>query len=439
MIVGVLFGVLLRKYAPHGVHAPEGMPPQDFVQKLFLRLKEAGPDFILLIKMLVAPLVFSTLVVGLCSAGHKHMGRLLLKALVWFWLASAVALAIGLASANYFKPGVGAPELATKKEKEKLQAEAKQRKETEDKKDFVKTVVPVSIVQAMSENSILPIVFFGLLFGIALSSIGTRGQPVVSVLKGVSEAMFTMTNYVMYLAPVGVGGAMAYAVADKGFLVLLPLLKLIGALYIALVVFVVLLVVAVKLLTRVHMRVILRELAGSLLIAFSTASSETVLPRVILSLERLGVPSRIAGLVVPSGYSFNLDGTTLYMALAMLFIIQAEGIQGKYGVWEQLGLMGALLISSKGVAAVPRASLIVITSVCVGFGIETKYIATIFAVDTIMDMARTSVNVLGNALAAVVVAKWEKALSPNAPLYTGMLPPLEEITLEPTEQSTMTG
>lgn len=422
MLVGILFGWLLRKYSPHGVHPPDDMPPIDFFQKLFLRLKEAGPDFILLIKMLVAPLVFSTLVVGLCSAGHKHMGRLLLKALAWFWLASAVALAIGLASANYFKPGVGAPELATKKEKDKLQAEAKQRKEAEDKKDFVKKVVPVSIVQAMSENSILPIVFFALLFGVALSSVGPRGQPVVEVLKGVSEAMFKMTNYVMYLAPFGVGGAMAYAVADKGLKALLPLLKLIGSLYVALVVFVFLLVVAVKLLTRVRMGVILRELGSSLLVAFSTASSETVLPRVILSLERLGVPSRIAGLVIPSGYSFNLDGTTLYMALAMLFIIQAEGIQGRYGVWQQLVLMGALLVSSKGVAAVPRASLIVITSVCDGFGIETKYIATIFAVDTIMDMARTSVNVLGNALAAVVVAKWEKEIPAQAPLYTGVLP-----------------
>lgn len=399
LVIGIFFGLL----------API---------KWILPLEKVGSWFIRLIKMLVAPLVFSTLVVGLCSAGHKNVGRLLTKALIWFWLATAVALAAGLGVANIAKPGQGVVSHSTPKEIEELKEKIDQAKKKQ--KNLVEQVVPESIVQALSENALLQIVFFSVLFGLALSTIGERSQVVVDSLKAIGDAMFKVTGYVMYTAPIGVGGAIAYAVGTKGVGVLLTLAKLVGSLYAALIIFVFALLLFVKLVTRIKISVLLKEIRSSLLIAFSTASSETVLPRVMRSLERLGVPKGIVGLVIPSGYSFNLDGTTLYLSLAAMFIAQAGKIE--MGAGTQIWLMLNLLIASKGVAAVPRASLIVLASICGNFGLNVEWVATILGVDTFMDMARTSVNVLGNACASIVVAKWEKDLPQNAPLYTGVLP-----------------
>ncbi len=367
-------------------------------------LQPIGKLFIRLIKMIVAPLVFSSLVVGLAGAGSRHIGRLLIKALLWFWLATSVALAAGLVCANVAHPGVGAVQ-----EKGRLfEVPAAQHK------PLIEQLVPESVVAAMAENSILQIVFFAVLFGAGVSAIGARGEPVLAVLRGVSDTMFKVTELVMRFAPIGVGAAMAAAVGSYGPQVLLRLGSLIAALYVALLIFVTLLLLGVKAVTGMNVRRVLRELREPLFLAFSTTSSESALPKAMQAMERLGVPAHIVGFVIPAGYSFNLDGTTLYLALASMFIAQATGLHLSLG--QQLVMMLTLLITSKGVAAVPRASLVVLAATCATFGLKVEWIATILGVDGVMDMARTTVNVLGNCLASIVVAKWEGVLPADAPL-----------------------
>ncbi len=390
ILLGLVLGVLV------GYLAPGVAVKLQWVAALFIRL----------IKLLVAPIIFSTLVVGLAGAGQRHIGRLLLKSLTWFWVATAVALVVGLGAANLLKPGLGAVERAG------LHFEP-----PPPPKPFYEQLVPESIVAAMASNSILQIVCFSVLFAMALSAIGERGRPVVHVLQGVAEAMFKVTEYVMSLAPIGVFAAMAAAIGSQGLGVMLQLFKLVGALYVALVIFVVLLLFGVKALTGMKIGRVMRELKEPLLLAFSTTSSESALPKAISAMERLGVPARIVGFVLPAGYSFNLAGSTLYLALAALFIAQATN--KAMPLWLQLEMMLTLLISSKGVAAVPRASLVVLASACATYGLKVEWIATILGVDAVMDMARTTVNVLGNCLASVVVGKWEHELPASAPLFTG--------------------
>lgn len=390
ILLGLLFGVLL------GYLLPSFAVKLQWVAALFIRL----------IKLLVAPIIFSTLVVGLAGAGQRHIGRLLLKSLTWFWVATAVALVVGLGAANLLRPGLGAVERVG------LHFEP-----PPPPKPFYEQLVPESIVAAMASNSILQIVCFSVLFAMALSAIGERGRPVVHVLQGVAEAMFKVTEYVMSLAPIGVFAAMAAAIGSQGLGVMLQLFKLVAALYVALVIFVALLLFGVKALTGMRIGRVMRELKEPLLLAFSTTSSESALPKAISAMERLGVPARIVGFVLPAGYSFNLAGSTLYLALAALFIAQATN--KAMPLWLQLEMMLTLLISSKGVAAVPRASLVVLASACATYGLKVEWIATILGVDAVMDMARTTVNVLGNCLASVVVGKWENELPPSAPLFTG--------------------
>ena len=394
ILLGLFGGVLL------GYLAPSWAVKLQWMASLFIRL----------IKLLVAPIIFSTLVVGLAGAGQRHIGRLLFKSLVWFWVATAVALVVGLGAANLLQPGLGAIEHAG------LKFEP-----PPPPKPFYEQLVPESIVAAMASNSILQIVTFSVLFAMALSAIGERGKPVVHLLQGVAEAMFKVTEYIMDLAPIGVFAAMAAAIGHQGLGVMLQLFKLVGSLYVALVVFVILLLGVVKAVTGLHIRRVMLELKEPLLLAFSTTSSESALPKAISAMERLGVPARIVGFVLPAGYSFNLAGSTLYLALASLFIAQATGKH--MPLWLQLEMMLTLLISSKGVAAVPRASLVVLASACATYGLKVEWIATILGVDAVMDMARTTVNVLGNCLAAVVVGKWENELPPTAPLLTGSYPP----------------
>ena len=374
-----------------------------------VKLQWIASLFIRCIKLLVAPIIFSTLVVGLAGAGQRHIGRLLFKSLVWFWVATAVALVVGLTAANFLQPGLGAVEHA-----------GLTFVPPPAPRPFYEQLVPESIVAAMASNSILQIVFFSVLFAAALSAVGERGKPVVVVLQGVAEAMFKVTEYIMSMAPIGVFAAMAAAIGSQGLGVMAQLLKLVGSLYLALVVFVALLLLGVKALTGLQIRRVMAELKEPLLLAFSTTSSESALPKAISAMERLGVPARIVGFVLPAGYSFNLAGSTLYLALAALFIAQATA--KPMPLLLQLEMMLTLLISSKGVAAVPRASLVVLASACATYGLKVEWIATILGVDAVMDMARTTVNVLGNCLASVVVAKWENALPADAPLLTGEYP-----------------
>lgn len=399
IVVGLIFGIV------YGYVFPGHAAAMKSVAKLFIRL----------IKMLVAPIIFSTLVVGLAGAGHKHIGRLLIKALTWFWVATAVALTIGLSVANFIKPGLGAVQRAGVTFTAPTAA-----------KSFFEQVVPDSIFAALAENAVLQIVFFSVMFAVSLSAIGDRGRPVIDSLRGVADAMFKMTDYIMKMAPIGVAAAMAAAVGEQGLGVIMQLAKLVGALYLALVIFVTLHLVQMKLTTGIRLGTTLKALRESLLLAFSTSSSESALPKAIGAMERLGVPSHIVGFVLPAGYSFNLTGSTLYMALAAMFIAQAT--QMTMPVTTQVVMMLTLLVASKGVAAVPRASLVVLASTCAQFGLKVEWIATILSVDAVMDMARTTVNVLGNCMASVVVAKWERALPADAPIFTGNLPAEEAPT-----------
>ena len=404
IIVALILGSAVGAYL--GGHLGQGLQPPGWMPKAS-SLEWMSKTFIRLIKMLVSPIIFSTLVVGLAGAGEKHIGRLLLKALLWFWVATAAALFIGLGVANTLKPGLGA-------------VGGTGSFPTPASKPFYEQVVPTSLIDAMANNSILQIVFFSLLFAMALVAIGDKGKPVLAVLRGVAEAMFKLTEYVMRFAPFGVFAAMAVAVGTQGPGVMVQLGKLVLALYLALIVFVMVLLLAVKLITGVRIGLVLRELREPLLLAFSTTSSESALPKAIATMERLGVPSHIVGFVLPAGYSFNLDGSTLYLALASLFIAQATG---KYlSPTTQIEMMLTLLLASKGVAAVPRASLVVLASTCATYGLKVEWIATILGVDAVMDMARTMVNVLGNCMASIIVGQWEQAIPKDAPLYTGRLP-----------------
>jgi proton glutamate symport protein len=408
LVVGVLCGVVINSKVLSPEASLAGIVAAKSLAKLFIRL----------IKLLVAPIIFSTLVVGLAGAGHKHIGRLLLKALTWFWIATAAALVIGLGAANILKPGLGAVQTA------KVAFTA-----PPAPKPFFEQVVPDSIFAALADNAILQIVFFAVMFALSLAAIGEKGKPVIEALRGVAETMFKMTDYVMRTAPIGVAAAMAASVGEQGLGVMKQLVKLVACLYLALVLFLIVHLIVMKLYTRMHLGRTLSALKEPLLLAFSTASSESALPKAMTAMERLGVPSHIVGFVLPAGYSFNLTGSTLYMSLAALFIAQATNVHLSLGT--QLVMMLTLLVASKGVAAVPRASLVVLASTCAQFGLKVEWIATILSVDAVMDMARTTVNVLGNCMASVVVAKWEGELPADAPLHTGA--PLPE--LDPIEPS----
>ncbi|MFO0573605.1 MAG: dicarboxylate/amino acid:cation symporter [Polyangia bacterium] len=378
------------------------------------KLVPVSKSFIRLIKLLVAPIIFSTLVVGLAGAGERRIGRLLLKSLTWFWLATAVALVIGLGVANVLKPGLGA-----------VESSQVSFERPGPPIPFYEQVIPESIVAAMAGNKILQIVFFAVLFAMALAAVDSKGgekaRPLIEALRAVAEAMFKVTEYVMYTAPIGVFAAMAAAVGAQGLGVMQQLGKLVLSLYLALLLFVVLLLLGLRALTGVRIGLMLRELREPLILAFSTTSSESALPKAMTRMERLGVPPHIVGFVLPAGYSFNLDGSTLYLSLAAMFIAQATG--QVLTPLTQLEMMLTLLVASKGVAAVPRASLVVLATTCAQFGLKAEWIATILGVDAVMDMARTTVNVLGNCVASVVVARWERGLPADAPLLTGQLAP----------------
>ncbi|HEV7670207.1 MAG TPA: cation:dicarboxylase symporter family transporter [Thermoanaerobaculia bacterium] len=365
--------------------------------------------FLNLIKSIIAPLVFSTLVVGIAGGGDlKKIGRMGAKALIYFEVVTTIALFIGLGVVNLTKPGVGVALVATGNETVQKIGE-------NHPKTLVETIVhifPSSIVDAMVKNDILQIVAFSVLFAMALSAIGEKGKPILRAMDSLSQIMFRFTSYVMMFAPIGVGAAMAHTIATQGLGVLVNLGKLIGSLYLALILFVVLILGSVALLFRIPIKKFLKAVREPATIAFATTSSESALPKAMEVMERLGVPPRIVGFVMPTGYSFNLDGTTLYLAMASVFIAQAaEATTGHHMNFStQLVMMLTLMITSKGIAGVPRASLVILLATASSFlpeGLGPIGVAVIFGVDELMDMGRTCVNVIGNCLATCVVARWE--------------------------------
>ena len=363
--------------------------------------------FLRLIKTIIAPLIFSTLVVGI--AGHsnlKQVGRMGVKALIYFEVVTTLALFIGLAAINISKAGVGV------NPPEKTAAQLTAAKQTGS--DLLLHVFPENIAKSIAEGQVLQVVVFSIIFAIALALISEqKRRPVLAFFEGVSETMFKFTNIVMLFAPIGVGGAIAYTVGTMGFGVIFNLLKLVATLYAALVVFVLFVLVPIALLARIPVRRFFQAVAEPASIAFATASSEAALPRAMESMEAFGVPRQVVAFVIPTGYSFNMDGSSLYASLAGVFIAQAAGIHMTFG--EQLFMVFTLMLVSKGVAGVPRATLVILLATIDQFHLPAWPIYILLGVDQLMDMGRTMINVIGNCLATAVIARWEGVLGKEAP------------------------
>ncbi|HYL39000.1 MAG TPA: dicarboxylate/amino acid:cation symporter [Bryobacteraceae bacterium] len=366
--------------------------------------------FLRLIKSIVAPLIFGTLVYGIAGTGSvKTMGRIGLKAIIYFEVLTTIALFLGLGAVNLVRPGEGM-------RLERTAAETGLVQTAPSLSSTLEHTFPASVIDAMARGDVLQIVVFSFLFGAACAAIGAKARAVVDFCKSLSEVMFRYTRYVMYLAPLGVGAAMAHTIGSNGMGVLLGLGKLVLTLYGALVVFIVVVLGAVALIARVPVRPFFRAVREPFIVAFSTASSEAALPLALENLELMGVPPHIVAFVLPTGYSFNLDGSTMYLSLASLFVAQAAGVHMPFS--QQLLMMLTLMLTSKGVAAVPRAALVILAGTLTTFGLPLSGVALILGADALMDMARTSVNLLGNCMATAVVARWEgvdlEAATPDA-------------------------
>jgi proton glutamate symport protein len=358
--------------------------------------------FLRLIKMIVAPLLFSTLVIGIAGAGDlRSLGRIGLKAIIYFEIATTVALVLGLALVNVFQPGAGlVVPLASD-----TTAIAAMARNQQGAWDLFLHLFPTSIVDAMARGDVLQVVVFATFFGVAVAALGPKGGPVYDVLESVALAMFKVTGYVMACAPIGVFAAIAATVGGKGLAVLIPLAKLIALMYVGLALFILIVVVGVAFLIRVPFFTFLRAIREPFLIAFTTASSEAALPKALEVMERFGVPKRIVSFVLPTGYSFNLDGSTLYLSLTSIFVAQLAGVELTVG--RQVMMMLTLMLASKGIAGVPRGALVVLTATLTQFGLPLEGAAILLGIDQIMDMGRTAVNVMGNCIATAVVARWE--------------------------------
>lgn len=414
ILIGVVAGVAL------GHFMPEFGTQIGWLRDIFLHL----------IKAIIAPLVFSTVVVGIAGGGHAgKLGRMGLKSLIYFEVVTTLALVIGLVVVNVVQPGVG---ITLVGDPGTLGAIAQNHPKT-----LIETIVhifPTSIIDAMARGDVLQIVSFSVIFAVALSAVGEKARPVIEWCESLAQAMFKFTNIIMLYAPIGIGAAMAATVGHQGLEILGFLGMLIGSLYLALVLFVVLVFGAVVLIVRVPLRPFLKAVREPFTLAFVTTSSESALPMAMERMEEFGVPKHIVGFVMPAGYTFNLDGTTLYLSMASVFVMQAVAttVAGfSFDIGQQITMMFALMITSKGVAAVPRASLVILLATLSSFlPPDLQYygpiaVAMIFGVDEFMDMARTSVNLLGNCLATVVVARWEGVFNVEQARKFGVAPTSE--------------
>jgi len=401
MMLGVVVGQALNQLVPAEVIKADIAPWFKLLSDIFLNL----------IKMLVAPLVLSTIVVGIAHMGDSAaLGRIGARALTWFITASLVSIGLGLVMVNLFQPGVGAP-IPDVAEAAAAVGEVKELKATE----FVLSIFPKNAVEALATNNILQILVFSIFAGVALSAIGERGKALVKGADALAEMMLQITGYVMRFAPVAVFGALANVVSASGLAILGTYLELLLEFYFSLVLLWIILLSAGALFLGRRIRTLIRYIRQPLMIAFSTASSEAALPKLFEQLDRFGVPRRISGFMLPLGYSFNLDGSMMYMSFATIFIAQAYGIDLSIGT--QIMILLTLMISSKGIAAVPRASLVVITGTLAMFGLPVEGVAIILAIDQFLDMGRTATNVVGNAVATAVITKWEGMLEVEEPAY----------------------
>ena len=397
LFLGILVGAFLH-------NAPEirGDIIANFLQPL-------GKIFINLIKMIVIPLVLSMLILGIANAGDsKSVGKLGLKTIVYFEIITTVAIIVGLVAANVFQPGAGI-DMSTLTTSDISQYKETTQEVSHEAHGLVNTVlslIPPNIFAAMGDGHMLPIIFFAVIFGIGLGSLSKETkQPLIDVLKAVSETMFKVTHMIMMFAPFGVFGLIAATVANFGFSSLLPLIKLAVLVYGAILFFIFIVLGFVARFCGFSIWTIIKILKDELILAYSTASSETVLPRMMEKMEAYGAPKSITSFVVPIGYSFNLDGSTLYQSIAAIFIAQLYGID--LTITQQLVLVLTLMITSKGIAGVPGVSFVVLLATLGSVGIPLEGLAFIAGIDRILDMARTVLNVIGNALAVLVISKWE--------------------------------
>ena len=384
LISGILFGWLLPQYA--------------------VKMQPLGEIFLKMVKMIIAPLIFATLTVGIAGHGDvKSLGKIGLKALIYFEAATTIALILGLVTANILKPGSGfSIDINT------ISISAVENMQTIKAHSFVDmivNIVPTSIFDALAKGDLLQIVVFAVFFSLAVCAVGQKARPVLDILQSTCDVMFKFTEYVMKFAPLGVFGAISATIGQNGIGILLNYAKLIGITYFALILFVIIVLVLTCKIINVSFRNIIKTIKDPALLAFTTASSEAALPKAMSQMEKFGVPKSIVSFVMPMGYTFNLDGSTLYLTLATLFCAQIAGIN--LSIEQQLMIMLTLMLTSKGIAGVPRVSLVILTGTLTSFGLPIVGVAVLLGIDQILDMGRTTVNLIGNCVATAVVARWE--------------------------------
>jgi Na+/H+-dicarboxylate symporter len=380
-----------------------------FISNFSPKIKLLATIFLRMVQMIIAPIVFATLVVGIAKLGDlKTVGRVGGKAMLWFISASLISLLLGLLLVNITQPGVGMNLTNTDAEGVK---DLVNKSSGFSLANFVEHVVPRSVIESMATNEILQLVVFSIFFGVAVTAVGKKGEPIVRALDSLSHVVLKMVTYVMKLAPLGVFGAMCAVIAKMGLQPLKMFGYYIGAFYLGLIVLWVLLLFVGYLFLKRRLFILLRRISNPMVIAFSTASSEAVLPKLVEEMERFGCNNRIVSFVLPLGYSFNLDGSMMYMTFASMFIAQAYNITSVTGdIGTQITMLLVFMLTSKGIAGVPRASLVVVLATCGMFNIPPEGIGLILAIDVFCDMGRTMTNVLGNALATAAVSKWEGQL-----------------------------
>jgi Na+/H+-dicarboxylate symporter len=399
MALGIIVGYI--------VHTQASAP---VIQSFSTKIKLLTKIFLFLVQMIIAPLVFSTLVVGIAKLGDlKTVGRVGGKAMLWFISASLVSLLLGMLLVNVFQPGAGIHFAADKAAAADLIGKTQEF----SLEKFVEHLFPKSVIEAMAKNEILQIVIFSIFFGIATAAIGEKGKIVIKGLDAVSHVILKMVNYVMNFAPLGVFGAIAAVIATNGLQIFEFYARYFLYFLIGIVLLWAVLLTVGALILRNRLPVMLKRIVQPLIIAFSTTSSEAVFPKLTEELERFGCKDKVVAFILPLGYSFNLDGSMMYMTFASIAIAQASGIHLDLGT--QLTMLLVLMLTSKGIAGVPRASLVVVAATCTMFGIPAEGIALILPIDHFCDMFRTATNVLGNALATSVVSKWEGELGPATP------------------------